>query len=607
MKDMLLALQKRTTTWLVSILAVAVYSLLSVSVFAQAPPPTDPYVANVLDYGATANDETNDTQAIQNAVNWLAANHPGGTVLVPDGTYWVTEKSTSPFPAIELKSNMTFKMTPGAIIRLKPTNKGTYAILYIKNISNVNITGGKIEGERHEHLAPGDFINGTGGEWGHGIYILNSSSHIYIEGVTITECWGDGICIGGGSASTDITISGVVCDDNRRQGCSITYADGVLVKNSSFNHTAGTAPQSGIDIEPDAGKYVKNVQILNNEFINNKAAGIKMYSSPDPNPEISNITVTGNTVVGSWSCIGISRTRSGINVSNNVLSNPNGHNPGYFSIGSGIAVEGALSINNTYSNNTISANPPFSVGDGDNHSGIRFYNGASNNIGSGNCITGFQYAFRSETGTTNNVSGSACNGTMSVTPASLSFGNVATGSTSPEQTYLLTGSNLTSNVTVSAPEGYEISTTSGSGFGSSKTVTPTGENVSQTIYVRFTPTAVQAYTGNIGIASTGAPTKNVALTGTGTGTTGIGVKIKIEDITVFPNPTDTNFVIRIPTGLQLKKAELKIYDLSGKEIKIVVIDQSETTISRKEMKNGIYFYSIFNNNKRIANGKLIVQ
>ena len=169
------------------------------------------------------------------------------------------------------------------------------------------------------------------------------------------------------------------------------------------------------------------------------------------------------------------------------------------------------------------------------------------------------------------------------------------------------GGYLSSNVTVTAPAGFEISKTSGTGFASSVTVPQVAGKVALTIYVRFKPTAAQAYNGDITNASNGAPTKNVAITGTGTGTTGIGVKTKIEGITVFPNPTDTNFVIQIPTGLQMKNSELKIYDLSGKEIKTVVIGQSETTISRKEMKNGIYFYSIFNNNKRIANGKLIVQ
>ena len=104
---------------------------------------------------------------------------------------------------------------------------------------------------------------------------------------------------------------------------------------------------------------------------------------------------------------------------------------------------------------------------------------------------------------------------LSASPTSLAFGNVTVNTISAEKTYVLTGSNLTADVTVTAPAGYEVSKTSGSGFGTSVTVTPSSGSVNQTIYVRFKPTLVQAYNGNIANASTGATTQNVALTGSG--------------------------------------------------------------------------------------------
>ncbi|MDD5570317.1 MAG: sugar-binding protein [Bacteroidales bacterium] len=127
--------------------------------------------------------------------------------------------------------------------------------------------------------------------------------------------------------------------------------------------------------------------------------------------------------------------------------------------------------------------------------------GVSRPQGAGYDIGAYEYVFNSPT--------------LTVTPSSLAFGNVLINTTSAEKTYTLTGSNLTTNVTVTAPAGYEVSKTTGTGFASSVTVTQTSGNVNQTIYVRFKPTAVQAYNGNVTNASTGVTTQNVALTGSG--------------------------------------------------------------------------------------------
>ena len=82
--------------------------------------------------------------------------------------------------------------------------------------------------------------------------------------------------------------------------------------------------------------------------------------------------------------------------------------------------------------------------------------------------------------------------TIIVNPASLSFGNVMVDSTSVEKTYSLSANTLSpssGNITITAPTGYEVSTTSGSGFASSKLVSYSGGALAATtIYVRFKPT-----------------------------------------------------------------------------------------------------------------------
>jgi autotransporter-associated beta strand protein len=106
--------------------------------------------------------------------------------------------------------------------------------------------------------------------------------------------------------------------------------------------------------------------------------------------------------------------------------------------------------------------------------------------------------------------------TISVSTTSLSsFGTIAVGSTSSEQSYTVSGSNLTDDITINASTDFQISTTSGSGFGSSVTLTQSGGSVpSTTIFARFAPGSTGAKNGNITHDSTGATQKTVAMSGT---------------------------------------------------------------------------------------------
>jgi surface antigen len=104
--------------------------------------------------------------------------------------------------------------------------------------------------------------------------------------------------------------------------------------------------------------------------------------------------------------------------------------------------------------------------------------------------------------------------TLSVNPTSLNFGNVPVGTSSNPQSYTITGSNLTSNVVINAPSGFEISTSSGGPYGSSLTLTPSSGSIGTTIYVRFSPISVRSYSGDITNTSSGI-TKYVSVSGAG--------------------------------------------------------------------------------------------
>lgn len=111
--------------------------------------------------------------------------------------------------------------------------------------------------------------------------------------------------------------------------------------------------------------------------------------------------------------------------------------------------------------------------------------------------------------------------TIFVVPTSLSFGNIDINTTSEEKTYSLSANALlptNGNITVTAPSGYSVSTTSESGYNSSLLIPYTGGVLSSTtIFVRFTPTIAQGYVSNITNAGGGATTQNVSVSGNGLG------------------------------------------------------------------------------------------
>jgi hypothetical protein len=89
------------------------------------------------------------------------------------------------------------------------------------------------------------------------------------------------------------------------------------------------------------------------------------------------------------------------------------------------------------------------------------------------------------------------------------------GTAATQQSFTVSGSNLTNNITITAPTGFEVSTTSGSGFGNSATLTPSSGSVATTtIDVRMAATATGTPSGDVTVASTGATDKTVAVSGT---------------------------------------------------------------------------------------------
>ena len=75
----------------------------------------------------------------------------------------------------------------------------------------------------------------------------------------------------------------------------------------------------------------------------------------------------------------------------------------------------------------------------------------------------------------------------------LNFGNVNNGNASAPKWYKIFGNNIKSEVTISAPDGFEISLSDDEGFSKSLNVFPESGKAEKIIFVRFVPDKEKSY------------------------------------------------------------------------------------------------------------------
>lgn len=106
------------------------------------------------------------------------------------------------------------------------------------------------------------------------------------------------------------------------------------------------------------------------------------------------------------------------------------------------------------------------------------------------------------------------------------------GSVSANQSFTVSGTNMTAGVSITPPTGFEVSTSStfATNVGTSTValvVGSAGTIASTTIYARLTNSATGSPSGNITFTSTGATTKNISVSGT------VGVSLSAVSVTAI--------------------------------------------------------------------------
>ncbi len=267
-------------------------------------------VLNAKSYGAKGNGSTNDTAAIQAAINSLGAT--GGTVVIPPGTYLIDAVKS-----INLKSQVTLQMSPTTFLKVIPNSSDWSAVLKLNSISYANIYSGVLMGDRYSHLS-------ATGEHGMGISVLGAKN-VVVQGTLAKNMWGDGFYIGSatnGAVPRNIQLIDVTAYNNRRQGISLIAGYNVSIIRPTLTKTNGTDPSAGLDIEPnkitDTLQYIK---IIDAYTANNEGAGIA----------INLVKLEGTTVPVS------------IKITNHV---DNGSQRGFYSVNGTGVIPGSLVLDN---------------------------------------------------------------------------------------------------------------------------------------------------------------------------------------------------------------------------------------------------------------------
>jgi hypothetical protein len=211
---------------------------------------------NVKNYGAQGNGSTNDTSAVQAAIN--AASAAGsGTVYFPTST------------GCYLVSSLTFYSHVNYLGQNRnvciQSNSNSESIVNTPTSSaftNANISYLTFQG------------NGTGNSGGACVNLV-APTNVTIENVTATKCAGDGFYITGYGANLATPGNGllmrrVVASHTGRNGMSIITGTNITVRGSIFAYNSTGAPFDGVDIEPNnASQQVANITFENCGFLNN--------------------------------------------------------------------------------------------------------------------------------------------------------------------------------------------------------------------------------------------------------------------------------------------------------------------------------------------------
>ena len=243
-------------------------------------------IFNVKDYGAKGDGTTNDTQAIQSAVNAAHA-AGGGSVYIPAGTYIVTGQSSASSGAIMLYDNITvFGDGMGAsTVKLKDgwSNSVTGIFRDQSGVQNHDIG-------MHDLTIDGNRANTTGKTdgWFNGVSpgLPGTDTNITLDHVEVKNCSGYGF--DPHEETTNLSITNCVSHGNALDGFTLDFQIGAHLSND----TAYDNGRHGFNIVTSS----HDDTLTNCIAYGNGGQGVMVQRGSDNIPVPYNITITGGSL-----------------------------------------------------------------------------------------------------------------------------------------------------------------------------------------------------------------------------------------------------------------------------------------------------------------------
>ncbi|RON13142.1 M10 family metallopeptidase C-terminal domain-containing protein [Pseudomonas frederiksbergensis] len=351
-------------------------------------------IFNVQNFGAKGDGITDDTAAIQSAINAAAA-AGGGQVYMPTGTYIVSGGEEPSDGCLMLKSNVylygdgmgatTVKVADGSDTKITGVIRSAYGEeTHDFGVSNLTIDGnrdsttGKIDGWFNGYIP---------GEAGY-------DSNVTLDSVEIKNCSGYGF--DPHEQTVNMVIKNSVSHGNGLDGFVADF-----LSNSTFeNNIAYDNDRHGFNIVTSTHDFT----MTNNVAYDNGGNGIVIQRGSEDIPSPSNITIIGGEVYGNGAEGVLIKLSSEV-----IVSDVNIHD----NTSAGIRIYGSNHveiIDNTLNNNSLGGAVPEiiiqSYNDTLGVSGM-YFNGSDNTI-QGNIIIGsdlstYGVAERNEDGTDRNA------------------------------------------------------------------------------------------------------------------------------------------------------------------------------------------------------------
>jgi parallel beta-helix repeat protein len=351
-------------------------------------------IFNVQNFGAKGDGITDDTAAIQAAIDAAAA-AGGGQVYVPAGTYIVSAGEEPSDGCLMLKSNVhlygdgmgetTVKVADGSDTKITGIIRSAYG----EETHDFGISQLTIDGNR-------DHTTGKIDGWFNG-YIPGEEgydSNVTIDSVEIKDCSGYGF--DPHEQTVNMVIKNSVSHGNGLDGFVADF-----LSDSTFeNNVAYDNDRHGFNVVTSTHDFT----LTNNVAYDNGGNGIVVQRGSENIPSPSNITITGGEVYGNGAegvLVKLSSdvTVTGVDIHDNASA--------------GIRIYGSNHveiIDNTLNNNSLGgAVPEIIIQSYDDTQGVsgKYFNGSDNTI-QGNLISGsnlstYGVAERNEDGTDRNA------------------------------------------------------------------------------------------------------------------------------------------------------------------------------------------------------------